>query len=79
VSIHDALSRYPTGLALKVAVLVYLALLLRLVAVPLAVAALLTGRLVAFVDAKLTPRPPANPMPPRWAAANTRTRAYTTV
>jgi hypothetical protein len=83
VTAYDVLGQYATRTALRVAGLVYLGLLLRLVALPLAVAALLTGRLVAVVDAAATRamlrrliQPPA---PPRWSAANTRTRTYATV
>jgi hypothetical protein len=75
---YDVLSKYSTGVALRIAGLVMVALLLRLVAVPLAVAALLTGRLVACVDSAVMPAP-RPPSPPRWAAANTRTRTYATV
>lgn len=75
---YEALAGYRTRTALRVALLVYLGLLLRLVALPLAVAALLCARLVAVVDTAATPRP-APPSPPRWAAANTRTRYATTV
>lgn len=74
---YDVLSQYATRTALRVAGLVYLGLLLRLIALPLAVAALLTGRLVDAVDAaaaratlRRLVQPPA---PPRWSAANTRT------
>lgn len=77
MTVYDALNRYPTRTVLRVAGLLMVALLLRLVAVPLAVVALLTGRLVAVVDAALTPRP-TPPAPPRWAATNTRTHAYAT-
>lgn len=72
---YEALAGYPTRTALRIALLVYLGLLLRLVALPLAVAALLSARLVAAVDSAATPRP----TPPRWVAANTRTRYATTV
>ena len=75
---YDVLASYRTPVALRIALLVYLGLLLRLVALPLAVTALLCARLVAVVDSAATPRP-AQASPPRWAAANTRTRTYTTV
>lgn len=75
---YEALAAYRTRTALRIALLVYLGLLLRLVSLPLAVAALLCARLVAVVDAVATPRP-APPSPPRWVAANTRTRTYATV
>ena len=75
---YDLLARYSTGAALRIAVLLLIGLLLRLVALPLAVAALLTGRLVIAVDSAATPRP-APPSPPRWAAANTRTGRAATI
>jgi hypothetical protein len=76
VTAYEALAAYRTRTALRIALLVYLGLLLRLVSLPLAVAALLCARLVAVVDPAATPAPPS---PPRWVAANTRTRTYATV
>lgn len=80
---YDVLGQYATRTALRVAGLVYLGLLLRLIALPLAVAALLAGRLVAAVDAAAAratlPRLTQPPAPPRWSAANTRTRHTATV
>ena len=78
MSVYEVLAQLKTGAALRVAGLVMVALVLRLVAVPLAVAALLMARLVAAVDSAATPRS-TPPYPPRWAAANTRTRYATTV
>lgn len=77
--IHDALNRHGTGALLRLAGLVMLALLARLVAVPLVVAAVLADRLVSCVDSRLTTPRPSPPSPPRWAAANTRTRHTATV
>jgi hypothetical protein len=84
MTLYDLLARHSTRLACAVAGLVLLGLLARLLALPLALAALLTGRLVAAADAALTrlSRPvPAttNPPAPRWEAANTRTRQAATV
>lgn len=77
---YDVLSGFPTRAAVRVALLVMLGLLLRLVAVPLALAALLAARLMATVDAMAAVRPaPPLPRPPRWAAANTRTGTYAAV
>jgi hypothetical protein len=78
MSVYDVLAKHPTGAALRLTTVVMVALLLRLIAVPLALAALLTGRLVAHVDSLAMPAP-RPPSPPRWAAANTRTRTYATV
>jgi hypothetical protein len=85
VNTYDVLSRYPTGAVLRIACLVLLGLVVRLVALPLAVAALLTGRAVTALDARVASRPapprstPPRSTPPRWAAANTRTRHTATV
>lgn len=78
---YDVLSRYPTSAALRIAGLVMVALLLRLVATPFAMAALLTGRLVIRVESAITPHPPSPPTPSplRWSTENTRTRYATTV
>jgi hypothetical protein len=84
MSLYDLLARHSTHTATAVAGPLFLALLARLVALPVALAALLTGRLVAAADAALTrlsrPVPAAaNPPAPRWEAANTRTRQAATV
>jgi uncharacterized membrane protein YphA (DoxX/SURF4 family) len=77
---YDLLARHATRTAVAVAALVMAGLLLRLVALPLALAALLTGRLITATDhaaaRRATPAPPAAP---RWQAANTRTGQTVTV
>lgn len=75
---YDVLSQLTTRAALRVTGLVMVALALRLVVVPVALAAVLIHRLVVVVDTAITTRP-APPAPPRWAAANTRTRHTATV
>lgn len=83
MSIYDALAKYPTRAAAGAALIVFLASLLRLIAIPLALGALVTGRAVLTLDAMATPPPPRHQPPqppsPRWAAANTRTGATATI
>lgn len=78
MSAYELLAQLRTRAVLRVAGLVWLALALRLIALPLAVVALLAHRLVVAVDTAITTHP-APPSPPRWAAANTRTRTHATV
>jgi uncharacterized membrane protein YphA (DoxX/SURF4 family) len=79
---YDLLARHATRTAVAVAALLLAGLLLRLVALPLALAALLTGRLITATDHAAARRaapvtsPPAGP---RWQAANTRTGQTVTV
>jgi NhaP-type Na+/H+ or K+/H+ antiporter len=51
VTAYEVLSRYSTRMALWVALMVFLSTLLRLVSLPLAVLALVVGRLVLATDA----------------------------
>lgn len=76
MSIYDALAKYPTRDATRAALIVLLASVLRLIAIPLALGALVTGRAVLTLDSMATPKPPP---PPRWEAANTRTGVTATV
>lgn len=76
--IHDSLNRQPTGALLRLSGWLFLALVARLVALPIVVVAILADRLVSCVDTRITRRP-APPSPPRWAAANTRTHRTATV
>jgi hypothetical protein len=79
---YDLLSRHATRTAVAIAALVMAGLLLRLVTLPLALAALLTGRLVAATDAAAARRAApvtSPPAAPRWQAANTRTGQTVTV
>ena len=51
MSVYEVLSRYSTRTALWIALMVFVSTLLRLVSLPLAVLALVVGRLVAATDA----------------------------
>jgi NhaP-type Na+/H+ or K+/H+ antiporter len=54
VTAYEVLSRYSTRMALWVALMVFVSTLLRLVSLPLAVLALVVGRLVLATDAAAT-------------------------